>query len=629
MSGSTSFLTDGAAVSFTDSLANLVTGLGTSRDKNHHSHFVMRPMLRHELDAAYFGDWLAGKIIDAPPDDMTREWRTWAGGPRNVGQMHNTEARLGVRHKVNRVMKMARLYGGAALLIGDGDPNPAKPLDPGRIKRSGIKYLHCLSRWEIFASALCRNPISEWYGEPEHYTLATPEQAGFNIHPSRVVRFHGVPWLEIEHTIDGWGYSILDRVRDAVRDVAVAQSNLAHMTHEAKVDVIQIKGLNQNVASADYRDRLQRRFSLANQIKSVMGALLLDGDEVWSQKTVDLKGVPEAGRFFLELAAGGADIPATRLLSTPPKGMDATGESDTRNYYDGLAAKQETEVRPALHRLDMCLKADAGVAGNVDYWWNPLWQLSDNEKASIALQNAQTDQIYATMGVTGPTILRRGIVNRLLAAQTYPGLQEAIDDNPDEEPAPLIEKAEVTANEIDAPSPKSTVAKADRALTLVDGKPTQLAFSDATPRSLNVSRRVLNPRAILAWARGQGFATTMIGSELHVTVMYSEAPVDWMAAGSDSTRVMIPAGGPRVVERFGKAVVLLFSSYELAWRHDALRDIGAVPKHAEYQPHVTLTWQGDDLDLAKITPYPGRIVLGPERFAEVLHDQPAPVERAP
>jgi hypothetical protein len=40
----------------------------------------------------------------------------------------------------------------------------------------------------------------------------------------------------------------------------------------------------------------------------------------------------------------------------------------------------------------------------------------------------------------------------------------------------------------------------------------------------------------------------------------------------------------------------------------------------EYQPHVTITYEGSDLDLSKVEPYRGELVFGPEIFAEVVDD---------
>ena len=42
----------------------------------------------------------------------------------------------------------------------------------------------------------------------------------------------------------------------------------------------------------------------------------------------------------------------TRLLGQRSSGLSATGESDTRNYDDMIAACQELDLRPRLEQLD-------------------------------------------------------------------------------------------------------------------------------------------------------------------------------------------------------------------------------------------------------------------------------------
>ncbi len=51
----------------------------------------------------------------------------------------------------------------------------------------------------------------------------------------------------------------------------------------------------------------------------------------------------------------------TRLLGQSPAGLSATGDSDTRNTYDMIAARQAIDLRPQLERLDRILLRSAGV----------------------------------------------------------------------------------------------------------------------------------------------------------------------------------------------------------------------------------------------------------------------------
>lgn len=148
--------------------------------------------------------------------------------------------------------------------------------------------------------------------------------------------------------------------------------------------------------------------------------------------------------------------------------------------------------------------------------------------------------------------------------------------------------------------------------------------ADAAPRTLYVRRDVANAAEIIAWAKGQGFKTTLPADDLHVTIAYSRNPVDWMAMGSAwDDEVKIPKGGPRLMEKFGEARVLLINSNMLRWRHSEMVEAGATWDHPEYQPHITISYDPEAPDLADVEPYQGEIILGPEIFQEVKEDWPA------
>lgn len=144
---------------------------------------------------------------------------------------------------------------------------------------------------------------------------------------------------------------------------------------------------------------------------------------------------------------------------------------------------------------------------------------------------------------------------------------------------------------------------------------------------LYVSRVVENAAEIIAWAKAQGFAKTLEPSDLHVTVVYSRSPVDWFAAGdawSDlkDGGIRVAPGGPRAVCALGDkgAVVLMFASSSLAWSHKRFEEHGASWDYDEYQPHITITYDGAGVDLDAIKAYQGEIILGPERFEELVEN---------
>jgi hypothetical protein len=147
---------------------------------------------------------------------------------------------------------------------------------------------------------------------------------------------------------------------------------------------------------------------------------------------------------------------------------------------------------------------------------------------------------------------------------------------------------------------------------------------DAAPKPLYVRRDVVNVADLQAWAKAQGIAD--LADDLHVTVAYSRQAFDWIKAGNakewtenGKDELIVPEGGPRAVEPLGgMTAVLLFASAQLTWRHADILRAGASHDWDDYQPHVSLT--KSPIDLSKVEPYRGRIVLGPEIFEDLRQD---------
>ncbi|MEH6676144.1 anti-CBASS protein Acb1 family protein [Phenylobacterium sp.] len=598
---------------FVDRLFNLVSSLGTAKDKATSTRYFVQEMDQQQALAAYRSDWIARKVVDIPAFDMIRERRHWQAKAPQIEALEATEARLQVWPKLAKALKLARLYGGSAIILGTGDTNTAEPLDVNRVGTDGLSFIHVASRYEITAGQINRDAASEHWGEPVDYTMNTSTGAGLKLHPSRVIPFIGseVPDLTFSH---GWGDSILQVLDEAVKNAGLAAGGIAQLLQEAKVDVFKIPNFMANVGDEAYRNKVLERVALAQQSKSIVNGLLMDAEEEWNQKQISFTQLPEVLRLYLQIAAGAADIPATRLLGQSPDGLNATGEGDLRNYYDRLASEQEVYLRPRLERLDEVLIRSAlgSRPPEIHFAFAPLWQISEKEKADIFKLKADGARAIAGNGGTSEPLmpieaLSDALVNSFIEDGSLPGLESAIDEY-----GKLSEQPEDDAGQEEAALPPIQPVEAN----------------DAAPRTLYVQRKLLNASELIAWAKAQGFKTTTPAEDMHVTVAFSRVAVDWMKAGEAWTgdkdgKLTVNPGGARLVEKLGDkgAVVLLFNSSELSWRHEAIRrDAGASWDFPEYQPHVTITYAGGDLDLSRVEPYRGKLVFGPEIFEEIDDD---------
>lgn len=587
-----------------DGLVNLVANLGTPRDKASASFYGLPALTEADATNAYRGTWLARKVIDIPAMDSCRKWRGWSADQAQISAIEAEEKRLGLQQKMLEALTRARLAGGAALYIGTGQSDPMQPLKPETIGKGGIKHINVLSKRVLQAGELDRDPESPGYGRPAYYNLSSGTAGQLRIHPSRLVILQGAtkPDPELD-TGDGWGDSVLLAISKAIKDADSTAGNIASLVFEAKVDVIKIPNFMSMLSDPAYEEQMLKRMQLAMMAKGINGALLLDAEEDYEQKQAQFGGLTDLMMAFMQLTSGASDIPMTRLLGQSPGGMNASGESDLRNYYDRISSGQELVLAPALQVLDECLIRSAlgSRPEEVFYNWRSLWQTTDTERATIGKTTADTIKTIADTRLIPDGVMSLVAVNMLTEAGVAPGLE-----------AEMLEYAASTPAE-DGDGEDGAPAT---------GRASELG--DASLRSLYVSRKVVNTSEIEAWAREQGI--TDLADDLHVTVAYSRQAFDWIKAGNANDwgtdgkdQLVIPEGGPRAVEPLGgMSAVILFASSQLSWRHESIVRAGSSHDYPDYTPHISLTKA--PIDLSKVEPYRGRIVLGPEIFEEIRED---------
>lgn len=415
-----------------DSLKNFVANLGTGRDKAAAAVYTTPTVTDLDLNNAYCGSWLPKKIVDIPALDATRRWRSWQAAKEQITAIEAEEKRLNLKEKVKDALIKARLFGGAAIYIGiKGDKDPSLPLFPESIKKGGIDFLTVIPKRAIQAGEIENDPVVAGYGEPKYYRVSSASGA-FDIHPSRIVRFVGaaVPDEELNTAAQGWGDSVLTAAFDPCRNVDATMANLASLIYEAKVDVFGIPGLAEIMADPKAREMLIERVHLAAMLKGNNGMLIRDAEETHDTKSISFSGLEVIANLFLQVASGAADIPMTRLLGQSPGGLNSTGESDLRNYYDRIQSSQELDISPAMDVLDECLIRSAlgSSPPEIHYVWNSLWQTTDKERADIGKTVSETIKTLADSKLLNPEVLSKAAENMLIERSVMPGLEAAIDE---------------------------------------------------------------------------------------------------------------------------------------------------------------------------------------------------------
>jgi phage-related protein (TIGR01555 family) len=377
------------AASIKDSLVNFVTGLGTAKDPRRSTHYHESFLDRNVLEIMYRSDWLARKIVDAPAEDATREWRTWLAEKADVAKIEKLEKSLQIQRKTREALIRARLYGGGAMVLGVDQGQPDEELDLTAIQKDSLKFVVVLNRWELNAGPRIYNVDSPYYTRPEYYTVATPMFGFFGetggaypnsigpngmtyqypqgqapparspndplpksyaggrtqevnrlasyaspgmvaIHPSRVVEFCGneLPDWRLAPIGGNWGDPVLQTVEDSLKDFQMIIAGLASMINDMKMDVVKIPELSRKLSTAENSSKLLQRFTLANQAKSTINTLLLDKEEDWERITTQFGSTPGLIEIAMQVACAAGGIPLSRAMgSAPNKGLDSKGGS--------------------------------------------------------------------------------------------------------------------------------------------------------------------------------------------------------------------------------------------------------------------------------------------------------------
>lgn len=140
-------------------------------------------------------------------------------------------------------------------------------------------------------------------------------------------------------------------------------------------------------------------------------------------------------------------------------------------------------------------------------------------------------------------------------------------------------------------------------------------------QTLYVFRQLMNAPEFVDWAIHQGFTQPMPLNDLHTTIAYSKAPVEWGKFKPQNNTIKVSYGTRQVLPLGDKgAVVLKYRCPFIEQRWKEFCDGGCSWDWPTFKPHVTITYSGQHIDLSKINPFSGTLIFGPEEFRELDED---------
>lgn len=420
-----------------DSFTNFIAKMGLGNDNiTTGGSYGFNPITRQRqmLEWIHRGSWLGGVAIDLVADDMTRAGIDIRGRlpSSDAEKIHEEFVRLKLWKKVNQTIKWSRLYGGAIGVILIDGQDPQTPFRLQSVGKDQFRGLMVLDRWQIEPSF--NDLITELgpeMGLPKYYKIMSTAQAyrGMKIHHTRCLRLVGIELPFNQSVTENlWGLSVLERIYDRMIAYDSATTGASQLVYKAYIRTYSIEGLR-TIASQGGKalDGLTKYVDMMRRFQSIEGVTLLDAKDKFEGHVHNaFSGIAELLLQLGQQLSGALQIPLVRLLGQSPTGLNASGESDLRTYYDGIRQRQVSDLTIPMTAMFRATAQSLGISIPdgfvIDF--KPLWQLTDTEKSEIASKDERTTREAHEAGI----INRQDSLKELRASSYTTGRFESISD---------------------------------------------------------------------------------------------------------------------------------------------------------------------------------------------------------
>ena len=353
-----------------------------------------------ECTRLYTYNGIAKAIIDIPADEAMRngfEVETESTDEEAINkQVQSLCEDLDVQYKFSEALAWADLYGGSIIVVMADDGRMIdEPLNYDGLRR--IEKLKVFDKTNIVGSRQYQDASAPQYMDVEHYYINTFGSNPMWVHESRVFRFDGgrLPLYQRNLRL-GWGTKRFESIKDEIDRWCNGNEYALQALTRLSQDVVKLDGLTNILATEGGDVAVQKRMQMIDMVRSMMNSIAIDVADEYDRKGLSLSGIKEILEQFEIALCGITRIPATKLFGRSPAGLNATGKSDSENFYNMVEGIQNNKVKPNLVRLVEMLGACREYNLKLPDTWHiefePLWSMSKAEKADVEKTKADAQR---------------------------------------------------------------------------------------------------------------------------------------------------------------------------------------------------------------------------------------------
>lgn len=433
---------DAAPVMLPAHLASYCGGFGAA---------AMAGFIGYPVCAELAQDGLMRRGVTVTADEMTRNFPRFIGASGSASsdaaqRLNDEMERLNVVDRFHAMAEMCGQFGGGLLYLrrrGEETGAGARlagpiSISPEYFRDGALEALVAVEPISVGPlSYNSTNPLAGDYFQPQTWYVSGVGE----VHASRFLHFStGTLPVILRPAYNFFGVPQVQLALDYLTQFTEDRESAARLLKKFSLTIFKTAADELLYGGDDSMvARRIRHFAQQRDNDGVFAISHEDEDVV--QVNTPLSGVTDIVRQALEMLAVIWGIPVVKFLGVSPGGMNATGESDLRSFYDHIESQRQKIFAHNFQRLAEAMQYSlfGALREDVTYTWPSLWELDERERAEVAKLRADTDAIYLDRGVLGQEETRAALASD--EEGRYAGIE------PDAVPEPM----ETPGGELTAP----------------------------------------------------------------------------------------------------------------------------------------------------------------------------------
>jgi phage-related protein (TIGR01555 family) len=464
------------AVARMDGWLNSVIGMGGTRDKTTFTTFAPSGIMADEALAEIYDEAdMAALICDLLPQEALKSgFKLRVKASRYAGEnieqskklqdsLNDALGVLGLQQKLLDAAVWSRVYGACALFI---DVDDGRELFEPMGSYNTINKIEVIEKPFLSPELWEQDKKSAGFGKPATYRFDDSGKgvgmvsAGFQtVHTSRLIFLPGTRTSTfLRRRNDGWEISLLQRCDQVLKEFGLSWGVLGHLIADSSQGVFKISGLIDAMAEND-TSVIETRMSLIDRGRSALRSIILDADtEEFTRQSATWTGMSEPFRLLILKLSAITRYPVPVLMGEAPAGLNATGDSSIRMWYDQVEGFRSNTLDPVINRVvKMLMQAKKGVTkgqelNNYFIDWPSMWLMSPTERMNVREAQSRIDNTYITAQVMTPDevglsrFTAEGWSDETEIDLSVRSLErEEIEEEKEAEPAPMAETVDEDA----------------------------------------------------------------------------------------------------------------------------------------------------------------------------------------